>query len=152
MLKMTIKNTQPAAITIFGAKGDLTHRKLIPALFNLFLGNHLHQTFAIFCVDFITADETEFKNELLAGVNEFSRTGKAVDTVWQAFAGNIHYISGDFLKAETYLSLKDKLAEFDIINKINSGVVAFFIMPWRHVLLKPYLTGCTSIRFATRSG
>jgi len=130
---MNIKNTHPAAITIFGAKGDLTHRKLIPALFNLFLGNHLRRTFTIFCVDFITADETEFKNELLAGVNEFSRTGKAVDTVWQAFASHIHYISGDFLKAETYLSLKDKLAEFDAINKQRGSRIFYYAVAPRFI-------------------
>ena len=38
---MKEKKLSPAAITIFGAKGDLTHRKLIPALYNLFIDGHL---------------------------------------------------------------------------------------------------------------
>jgi len=59
----------PAAITIFGAKGDLTKRKLIPALYNLYADNHLPPAFAIYCVDFLAVDETAFKNDLLEGIN-----------------------------------------------------------------------------------
>jgi len=66
-----------AAITIFGAKGDLTKRKLIPALYNLFADGHLPPSFAIYCVDFVAVEETAYRNDLLDGVNEFSRNGKA---------------------------------------------------------------------------
>jgi glucose-6-phosphate 1-dehydrogenase len=44
-MTMKEKKLYPAAITIFGAKGDLTHRKLIPAIYNLFIVNHLPSTF-----------------------------------------------------------------------------------------------------------
>ena len=74
---MKEKKLTPAAICIFGAKGDLTNRKLIPALYNLFIDNHLHSVFAIFCIDFITLKEEDFKIDLLTGVNTFSRSGKA---------------------------------------------------------------------------
>ena len=130
---MSTNKKYPAAITIFGAKGDLTRRKLIPAIFNLFLGNHLPETFSIFCVDFISLDETEFKNDLLAGVNEFSRNGKADDTVWQAFASRLHYISGDFLKAETYLSLKEKLEQFDTANKQRGNRMFYYAVAPRFI-------------------
>ncbi len=130
---MSTKKKYPAAITIFGAKGDLTRRKLIPAIFNLFLGNHLPETFSIFCVDFISLDETEFKNDLLAGVNEFSRNGKADDAVWQSFARNLHYISGDFLKAETYLSLKEKLGQFDTANKQRGNRMFYYAVAPRFI-------------------
>jgi len=130
---MTIKKKYPAAITIFGAKGDLTRRKLIPALFNLFLGNHIHETFAIFCVDYLPSDETEFKNGLFAGVNEFSRNGKAEDAVWQAFASRIHYISGDFLKTETFLSLKEQLNGFDKINNQRGTRVFYYAVAPRFI-------------------
>ena len=72
---MKQKKASPAAIVIFGAKGDLTRRKLVPALYNLFTGNHLPALFNIFCVDYVTVDENEFKAELLSGINEFSRSG-----------------------------------------------------------------------------
>jgi glucose-6-phosphate 1-dehydrogenase len=71
------KITTPVLITIFGAKGDLTRRKLIPALYNLNTGNHLPEIFTIYCVDYLATDEKVFKDDLLAGVNQFSRTGVA---------------------------------------------------------------------------
>ena len=76
----------PAAITIFGAKGDLTRRKLIPALYNLYTDNHLPAAFAIYCVDFLAVEAAAFKNDLLEGVNEFSRNGRAEAKKWEEFA------------------------------------------------------------------
>src|SRR4051812_16523018 len=105
------KKIFPSAITIFGAKGDLTKRKLIPALYNLYADNHLPPIFSIFCVDFVTVDEGEFRNDLLEGVNEFSRTGKADPEKWATFSAHINYIQGDFTKDETYITLKGKLKD-----------------------------------------
>src|SRR5882757_10211597 len=103
----------PAAITIFGAKGDLTKRKLIPALYNLYTGDHLPASFAIYCVDFLAVDVNAFREDLLAGINEFSRNGIADKTKWSEFASRLFYIQGDFMKAETYTDLKDKLGAFE---------------------------------------
>ncbi len=114
---MKQKKAFPAAIVIFGAKGDLTRRKLVPALYNLFTGNHLPALFNIFCVDYIAVDENEFKAELLSGINEFSRSGKADTVTWDRFAKYLHYISGDFLKQDTFTRLKDQLDAFDKLNK-----------------------------------
>src|SRR5438034_7727354 len=75
MKATTHKKVPCANITIFGAKGDLTYRKLIPALYNLYIESHLPSNFAIYCVDAIGVDEAEFKDHLLAGVNAFSRNG-----------------------------------------------------------------------------
>jgi glucose-6-phosphate 1-dehydrogenase len=103
----------PAAITIFGAKGDLTKRKLIPALYNLYTGNHLPGSFTIYCVDFLAVDVADFKEDLLAGINEFSRNGVADKTKWSEFAARLFYVQGDFMKPETYIDLKGKLDTFE---------------------------------------
>jgi len=103
----------PAFITIFGAKGDLTRRKLIPALYNLYAGFHLPARFAIYCVDFLPTEEADFKNDLLAGVNEFSRNGKAAESKWKAFAACIFYMQGDFQDDATYGRLKTAADDFD---------------------------------------
>src|SRR5258708_13277467 len=103
----------PAAITIFGAKGDLTKRKLIPALYNLYTVNHLHAVFSIYCVDFLAVDEDLFKEDLLSGINEFSRNGIADKTKWSEFACRLFYIQGDFMKVEAYTDLKGKLDAFE---------------------------------------
>ena len=116
----------PSAITIFGAKGDLTKRKLIPALFNLYADNHLPPIFSIFCVDFVAVDETDYRNDLLAGVNEFSRNGKADPEKWAIFAAQINYVQGDFMKKDTYDSLKEKIKEFEEREQ-QRGVRMFYL-------------------------
>ena len=107
------KRSASAAITIFGAKGDLTKRKLIPALFNLYTDSHLPPDFAIFCVDFVTVDQQAYRDDLLEGVNEFSRNGKADKDKWAIFAARVFYIQGDFQQAGTYNMLRDKIKEFE---------------------------------------
>jgi len=116
----------PALITIFGAKGDLTRRKLIPALYNLYTADHLPTTFAIYCIDFLASDEKEFKDELLAGINQFSRNGTAVAKQWKEFSANIFYIQGDFQKPETFSNLKEQAANFDKHHKKKCTRLFYF--------------------------
>ena len=123
----------PAAITIFGAKGDLTKRKLIPALYNLYTDKHLPPVFTIYCVDFLAEDEAAFKADLLAGINEFSRNGKADDKEWEGFAKNIYYLQGDFLKTETYTGLKDTLAAFEKKQQQSSTRIFYFAVAPRFI-------------------
>ena len=121
----TGKNT-PAAITIFGAKGDLTKRKLIPALYNLYTDNHLPPAFTINCVDFVKEEEDIFKQDLLEGINEFSRNGQADEKQWTGFAKHINYLQGDFLKTETYSALKGKLDAFGKQHKAGISRIYYF--------------------------
>ncbi|TKJ29978.1 MAG: glucose-6-phosphate dehydrogenase [Chloroflexi bacterium B3_Chlor] len=86
-----------SAIVIFGASGDLTRRKLVPALFSLYLkgrlptGTHI----AGFSKDPLT--DEEFRARLRDGVEEFG--GGPLDTAaWEVFAANLSYIQGDFTK------------------------------------------------------
>jgi len=116
----------PALITIFGAKGDLTRRKLIPALYNLYTADHLPTTFAIYCIDYLASDEKEFKDELLAGINQFSRNGAAVAKQWKEFSANIFYFQGDFQKPETFSSLKERANDFDKQHKKKCTRLFYF--------------------------
>ena len=108
---MKEKKLHPASIVIFGAKGDLTRRKLIPALYNLFLSNHLPDVFNILCVDYLPVKQEDFNNDLLAGVNFFSRSGKADEANWTKFAVHLQYLQGDFMNPETYTGLKKQLED-----------------------------------------
>ncbi len=116
----------PALITIFGGKGDLTRRKLVPALYNLFTGNNLPASFAIYCIDYLASDENIFKEELLAGINEFSRKGVAQKKEWEKFSSNIFYIQGDFQKAETFSNLKKRADNFDKLNNQKGTRLFYF--------------------------
>ncbi|HUB61124.1 MAG TPA: glucose-6-phosphate dehydrogenase [Puia sp.] len=107
------KRPESAVITIFGARGDLTIRKLIPALYNLYLDGHLPGHFSILCVDFVQIDQQAYRDQLLEGVNEFSRSGKADPARWGEFSQRIAYIQGDFQQDVTYSTLRGKVREFE---------------------------------------
>jgi glucose-6-phosphate 1-dehydrogenase len=119
------KGPESAVITIFGARGDLTIRKLIPALYNLCLDGHLPDHFAILCVDFVTIDQQAYKGQLLEGINEFSRSGKADPAKWAVFSERIFYIQGDFQQDVTFTTIRGKIREFEGKYK-DRGVRMFY--------------------------
>lgn len=97
---------------IFGGTGDLTSRKLIPALYNLFLDDWLPTQCAIIGMGRTALTDKKFRDALLKGVNQFSRRGKAEKKKWDSFAENIYYLAGDIDKAETYQSLANQVDKF----------------------------------------
>lgn len=102
------------ALVIFGAAGDLTWRKLVPALYDLFIDELLPERFAIFGVDGKSISVEDWRSRLHAGVDQFSRHGKADSSNWKEFAGHlIDCLIGDFTKAETFESLAKSLTEQD---------------------------------------
>jgi glucose-6-phosphate 1-dehydrogenase len=119
------KGPESAVITIFGARGDLTIRKLIPALYNLYLDGHLPEHFAVFCVDFVTIDQQGYRDQLLEGVNEFSRSGKADPAKWGEFSQRVSYLQGDFQQDVTFTTLRGKIREFEKTYK-DRGVRMFY--------------------------
>jgi len=104
----------PPAVVIFGAAGDLTWRKLIPALFDLFLDDLLPDKFAIFGVDGKTITPEDWRTRLEDGVKQFSRHHNAGSTQWKDFAAHlIDCLTGDFKKADTFKTLAKALKEQD---------------------------------------
>ena len=90
------KNVEPCTIVIFGASGDLTARKLIPAFYHLHMAKQLPAPFRI--IGFARRDKTDasWREELRAALNQFSRTKPVDESVWTEFSKNIHYCIGDF--------------------------------------------------------
>jgi glucose-6-phosphate 1-dehydrogenase len=97
-------------MTIFGAAGDLTWRKLVPALYNLFLDHWLPERFAVFGLDLKEMSQDEWCQRLRQGVDEFSRQGKADDAEWQAFAAHLNFMTADFGDAAAYARLGEEVA------------------------------------------
>ena len=100
-------------ITIFGAGGDLTWRKLIPALFDLYAADHLPEQMSIIGVDIKDFDDATFRKHAEDGVSKFARYRQEVKGKWAAFAERLSYIQGDFGKEETYRGLGERLRERD---------------------------------------
>ncbi|MEZ4667796.1 MAG: glucose-6-phosphate dehydrogenase [Anaerolineae bacterium] len=88
-----------ATIVIFGASGDLTQRKLIPALYNLFRKKRLPDRFNIVGVSRTAYSHEDFRTEMKQGVKEFS--GETFrDEYWNSFAEHIWYVAGDASKVQ----------------------------------------------------
>src|SRR5450759_3847578 len=98
----TSENPNTTIIVIFGAGGDLTHRKLMPAIYNLYLDGLLPQKFVVMGLDIKNMSDEIFRKELRDGVDHFSRSGKTEKSKWQIFAKYLHYQKSDFTDDSTY--------------------------------------------------
>jgi glucose-6-phosphate 1-dehydrogenase len=107
------RTPEPAAIVIFGASGDLTQRKLMPALYNLALQQLLPPETAVIGVARRDIGDDEFRERMLEGINSHSRTKPADADVWEGFARRVRYLSLSFDDGPGYARLSDLLAEVD---------------------------------------
>jgi glucose-6-phosphate 1-dehydrogenase len=104
---------EPTIFVIFGAAGDLTRRKLVPALYNLYLDRHLPERFQVLGVDKSSLSEQEFHRHLRQGIDQFSRRGKAQEKSWEEFASRLRFLPGDFQAEETGNRLQEMLENQD---------------------------------------
>ena len=95
MPKTSHKKANPTIFLIFGGTGDLTKRKIMPALYNLFLDSWLPENFAIIGTSSTDIGDVKYKSELLAAVNQFSRNGKAEKEDWTKFSSHITFQAAD---------------------------------------------------------
>lgn len=121
--------TDPTIIVILGATGDLTWRKLIPAIYNLWLDNWIPDEFAIIGVSRSKYTEREFKKHLHEGVNKFSRRGKTKKGDWEKFAEYLSYQQGDFKSNTTYSNLKKEISALEKKWKVVAHRVFYLAVP-----------------------
>ncbi len=104
----------PTALVIFGAAGDLTWRKLVPALYDLFLDDLLPDKFAIFGVDGKPISPDDWRKRLQDGAEQFARHKEIDISKWKEFAVHlIDCLTGDFKKSDTFDDLAKALKEQD---------------------------------------
>lgn len=107
------KLVEPCSIVIFGASGDLTVRKLIPALYHLHVEKRLPKPFRI--IGFARREKTDasWRDELKAGLQQFSRTKQVDEATWNDFAPNLLYCQGDLEDPAAYAKLASTLGSAD---------------------------------------
>jgi len=106
------KAVKPCTIVIFGASGDLTARKLIPALYHLYLEKQLPDPFRIVGFARRAKSDAAWRDELLQDWQKYSRAKDVNAANWNAFAANIFYCEGEFSDAGAYQKLRNQLAGF----------------------------------------
>jgi glucose-6-phosphate 1-dehydrogenase len=94
--------SQPTIFFIFGGTGDLTSRKLIPALYNLFLDGWMPEKFAVIGMGRTSNSNEQFRALLLEDLNKFSRGGKAEQEKWEAFSANVFFQVSEIKDDKTY--------------------------------------------------
>ena len=119
----------PTAFVIFGGGGDLTWRKLIPALFNLWLDKWVPPQFQIIGVDGKEFGLDDYLQHLREGIDTFSRRGKASDADWQAFSAHVAYLRADFDDAAGYAQLATKLTDLDAAWSVPATRIFYLSTP-----------------------
>jgi len=116
---------QPTVFAIFGGSGDLTWRKLVPSLFDLFRDSNMPSKFSIIAIDIKDLNDEKLKIRYRDGIEKFSRKGKVSEDIWLQFAKHIYYEKGDFTKAETYSILKAQCSELGNEWKVNPQLIYY---------------------------
>ncbi|MBC8103499.1 MAG: glucose-6-phosphate dehydrogenase, partial [Cytophagales bacterium] len=103
----------PCVLVLFGATGDLTRRKLAPALFALQSEGLTPQDFRILAYARRDKDDESFRADLKAAVKEFAPQMPTTGESWDSFASIVRYQRGEFDKPEGYEGLKERLDAID---------------------------------------
>jgi glucose-6-phosphate 1-dehydrogenase len=150
---------KPFTLVIFGASGDLTRRKLVPALFGLFQEKSLPEDFEIIGFARREKSHDQFREEMLEGMKAYSRFNPLDMEKWAEFSRHISYHIGNFDEDHAYASLAQRLGElkqargleqdlfylstapefFSVcVEKLRSVGLAGHHMPSRVVVEKPF--------------
>jgi len=103
------KAADPCVMVLFGAAGDLTKRKLVPALFNLVKARLLPKDFAVVGVSVDDLSLEQFRNQVTGFLHPEDRGTEA----WEWFTQRLYYQRGDFADSETYATLGDRLSDLN---------------------------------------
>ncbi|MEO6489170.1 MAG: glucose-6-phosphate dehydrogenase [Ferruginibacter sp.] len=140
------KITDPTIIVIFGGSGDLTWRKLMPALYNLYLDKWLPEKFLILGFGRQEISDEDFRKRLQEGVAKFSRRGKASKKEWNSFSSCIQYKSADFNKPAIYISLKKQIEACEKSWGITATKIFYMAVP--PMMIEPIATRIGSVGLA----
>jgi glucose-6-phosphate 1-dehydrogenase len=125
---MAEKPPDPQAVVIFGASGDLTRRKLIPAFYHLFAERMLPDGFAVVGYSRTPMSDEQFRDLARQSVKEFARIDP-VGAEWEEFADRLSYLPGEFNSENAMEHLQAHLAEVDRRYRTNGGRLFYCATP-----------------------
>ena len=106
------QTADPSVMVIFGASGDLTKRKLIPALYNLEREKLLSKDFAVVGISRREMSHDAFREKLTEDIKSFATT-PVESNLWDEFVKRVYYLAGDMEQPETYSKLQSLLNQVD---------------------------------------
>lgn len=123
------KQPEPTIIVIFGGAGDLTWRKLIPAMYTLYLDKWLSEKLQIISIDAKKMSRKKYREHLHEGVTNFSRYGSSEKDKWSQFASKINYRSADFNDRGAFKDIAGILSEYDEKWKTKANKIFYLAIP-----------------------
>jgi glucose-6-phosphate 1-dehydrogenase len=125
----TESQIEPTILVIFGGTGDLTWRKLVPALFSLFRDHRLPGHFAIIVLGRGKLSDNALTRHLLQGVNKFSRRGRVTRNDWTEFSKRVHYQPGDYQELRTYTRLTKECMKLEKAWGTKANLIFYMATP-----------------------
>jgi glucose-6-phosphate 1-dehydrogenase len=123
-----VQPAPPCVLVIFGATGDLTKRKLFPALYNLAVEGLLPKEFAVVGVSRVDTSEDALRERLGEDLREFA--GEPIDAeIADHLLKHFYYVAGEFNDPATFTKLRDKLAQVDEESKTNGCYLFYLAVP-----------------------
>lgn len=107
------RKTPPCAVVIFGANGDLTKRKLMPALYRLAYERRLAPGFAVVGISRTAMSDEEFRSRMKESVAKFLEDSPFDEDLWNSFAQGLYYLAGDVADPECYTRLGECLRKVE---------------------------------------
>ena len=115
----------PTTLVIFGASGDLTRRKLLPAVYHLSRRGRLPAQFAVIGIARTEMDDEGFREQFRASLKDFAGVGSERDEVAASLAGRMSYLSGEMDSPALYARLEQQLKAIDG----SEGVLFYLAIP-----------------------
>ena len=115
-------------LVIFGASGDLTRRKLLPALYNLAESHHLPEAFAVLGVARPPIEDAAFRAQMRERVRDVE--GEPLDAQkWARIEERLFYVNGEFADPKLFVNLRAKLEEIGARLQIPPNYLFYFAIP-----------------------
>ncbi len=127
--KSSISPADPCTIVIFGASGDLSRRKLVPALYSLAAQDCLARRFAIIGFARTPMTDEAFQKSAVDSVNKFAEASTVDEDRCSEFVDCLAYVAGEYHHPEAFEKLKYRLEELDRAHKLNGNRLFYLATP-----------------------
>jgi glucose-6-phosphate 1-dehydrogenase len=115
----------PAIVFIFGGSGDLAQRKLLPALYNLFLDKYLPADTFIVGTGRTEYTDNSYRNFIKEGIEKYSRRKENLDEHWKTFSKQVDYLKGDAGKPRLFQQMAKLVRDKEKEWKQEANVVFY---------------------------
>ncbi len=119
------RKSPPCAVVIYGANGDLTKRKLMPALYRLAYEGRLAPGFAVIGISRTAMSNDDFRGRMHESVKKFLEDSPFDEDLWNSFAQGLYYLPGDVGDPNSYQALAKCLAEVEGARKTEDNALFY---------------------------